>query len=147
MEREPKLPCAKGKVPRVERPRLADWIWHPRYAKLWWTAVPAYWLGMLGSRWSDQVDSFYSTTFAALLAVFAFPPLVLAILGVGWARALIDEGFVVLVGGYKCRSLGPSGLPSYIDPLDPRSGINWVGSEMNHSNQDLQEYYRRSRHG
>lgn len=118
--------------------KVADWLWRPLYAKLWWAAIPIYWSGMaLSLRW-PTLDAFYSSALAGFMTAFFFPPLVALILGFGFVRAwmsaearaapeerLEDEIYM------PSARYGPSGMPCEFDPLDPRAGILWVGNTLN----------------
>ncbi|RSU54928.1 hypothetical protein [Sphingobium yanoikuyae] len=118
--------------------RLGDWLWRPLCAKLWWAAVPLYWLGMWASHYSQAAEDLYGSALAGYLTVFFFPPLVALILSYGFFREwlarllpseaapLSSEDWFPDPDGY-----GPSGMPWEFDPLDPRSGALWVGNTLN----------------
>lgn len=118
--------------------RIGDWLWRPGYVKLWWAAVPLYWLGMGFSQRSEVLYLFYSSALAGYLTIFFFPPLVALILCHRFFREWLrkipqadgeplfpDEMFL------RSDSYGPSGMPWEFDPLDPRSGAHWNGSPLN----------------
>ena len=113
-----------------ERPRASDWLWRQWHAKLWWTAMAAYWLGKVGSIYLPALGEFYTSTLAGFLNVAFFPPLALIVLGLGYARAWFawsDWGFVEPTHEqmFPKRSVGGMRDP-YSDPLDPRSGaLHW----------------------
>lgn len=117
------------------RPKASDWLWHPRLAKLWWFAIPVYWSIKLASLWIEPLDVMNEPGWFGYLNILFFPPLVLMILGTGWVRALIDTGHVVIEPYHEPPfSNGPSGLPYHRDPLDPRSGVLWIGNPANPQN-------------
>lgn len=118
--------------PIVPRPKALDWLWRPRLVKAWWLAIPVYWTIKLGSYWLEPLDFLNEPGWFGYLNILFFPPLVLMILGTAWVRALIDTGYVE-IGQYIEPPFyrGPSGLPYYRDPLDPRSGPNWIGNPLN----------------
>lgn len=117
--------------PIVPRPKASDWLWRPWIAKTWWLAIPIYWSIKLASLWVEPLDVMNEPGWFGYLNILFFPPLVLMILGARWVRALIDTGHVV-IGTYEETPMdrGPSGLPWYSDPLDPRSGPNWIGNPI-----------------
>lgn len=118
--------------------RIGDWLWRPLHAKLWWAAVPLYWIGMGAGRYSDAVAEFYNSALAGYLTIFFVPPMVALILCFGffreWLAALppFEETTYSPDDCFPDRdSYGPSGMPSEFDPLDPRSGTLWVGNTLN----------------
>jgi hypothetical protein len=119
---------------------LRNWIWRPWYAKLWWSGVPVYWLGMLASLKIDVLAEIYHSAAGGYLNVFFFPPIVALTLSFGflrlWLASLptrdpdeIDDG-----PGWNDRRFGPSRMPRQFDPLDPASGPLWVGNTLNPTN-------------
>lgn len=119
----------------AERPRASDYLWRPWYARLWWAAIPVYWIGMAVSSRVPLLADFYDLALAGYLNVLFFPPTALMVLGVGYVRERIapidwsgasDPGdWVYSVNGDR----GPSRMPFYVDPLDPRSGPYWIGDQ------------------
>ncbi|WP_257555882.1 hypothetical protein [Sphingobium sp. CFD-2] len=121
-----------------DAPNIGDFVWRPRYAKLWWAAVPIYWLGMAGSLRFSFLAQFYDSALAGFLTVFFFPPLVSLILGFGflrkWLEAIPQSGEQSQAFDDSCfmsDRFGPSGMPCEFDPLDARSGALWVGNTLN----------------
>lgn len=119
-------------------PNIGDFLWRPRYAKLWWAAVPIYWLGMAGSLRFSLLAEFYESAVAGFLTVFFFPPIVALILCFGFFRewlATLQPADELTLSPDDCfpnsDSYGPSGMPWEFDPLDPRSGALWNGSPLN----------------
>ena len=117
--------------------RLWDWLWRPWYAKLWWSGVAIYWLGMLASLKTDALAELYHSAAGGYLNVLFFPPIVALVLSFGflkcWLARLpaaeydeIDEE-----GYWRKRMLGPSGMPREVDPLEPSSGAFWIGNPLN----------------
>lgn len=113
-------------------PRARKWIWTPRYAKFWWSAIPCWWLGMAGSVYFDSLAQFYSSALAGVMNVFFFPPVVFMMLGIGffreWVSSLLNDEEV---------NWSPAPHPDFIDdscgrdnPMDPRSGPLWVGNNL-----------------
>lgn len=116
---EPVVPPEEG-----VRQRAADYLWRPWYAKLWWAAIPIYWLGMAASSSVPVLADFYASALAGFLNVLFFPITALLVLGVGFARAWLDrieengEGRAVMHEELFPRSL----YDPYTDPGNPLSG-------------------------
>lgn len=70
-----------------ERYRIGHWIWEPWYAKLWWFAIPAYWV-LIFSMPRGLVYAYVWSGFVALLNLFFMPVTAFLILGFGflWRR-------------------------------------------------------------
>jgi len=118
------------------RPHASDWLWHPWYAKLWWSAVPVYWIGAAASVKIEALAGFYDTAFAGYCNVLFFPMTVLLVLGVGFARAWIEalptDGAVpwseqeIIWPRHELGKPDPS-----IDMFDPYSGTLYIGNALN----------------
>ena len=121
----------------ADKLRLRDWLWRPWYAKLWWSGVPVYWLGMLATLKLHVLADVYRSAAAGYLNIFFFPPLVALILSFGFFRAwLVRLNHFAGIGALDENCLfndkyGPSGMPWEFDPLDPRSGAFWIGNPLN----------------
>ena len=120
--------------------RLRNWLWRPWYAKLWWSGVPVYWLGMLATLKLDALAEVYRSAAGGFLNVLFFPPIVAIVLSFGflrhWLASLpahdpdeMDDG-----GLWNSRRFGPSRMPRQFDPPDPASGPLWVGNTLNPMN-------------
>jgi hypothetical protein len=112
------------------RPRPRDWLWRPWYARLWWAFAALYWVGKLGSYWSQALDNLYTNAFAGYLNIVLYPVTLLMVLGVGFVRAWME--YRGLEWGAPTHDdlfppLSVGGLRDpYSDPLDPKSGmIHW----------------------
>jgi len=126
----------EASIAAAPQPRASDWLWRPWYAKLWWSAVPVYWIGAAASVKIEWLAAFYGTAFAGYCNMFFFPMTALLVLGVGFARAWIDalpSGEMPLSfeselpwWERESRELGPS-----VDPRDPASGTLFVGNPLN----------------
>jgi len=117
--------------------RISEWLWRPWYAKIWWTSIPVYWLGMAASSFVPPLADFYASGLAGFLNILFYPVTALLVLGVGFARAWLDR----IEWGGEGRAMvheelfpRPVIVPS-TDRFDPRSGSLYVGSD--------QEWYRR----
>ncbi|QJU58421.1 hypothetical protein HL653_12145 [Sphingomonas sp. AP4-R1] len=137
----------------TERPKLSAWLWQPWYAKLWWVAIPVWWLGMAASARIDFLESFYRGALAGYLNILFFPMTALMVLGVGYVRERLDD-FVGQGHGmplsadeeadeeevfFRRRALEEherlaKRWRSGFDPSDPRSGPLWIGSPLNPHN-------------
>ncbi len=120
--------------------RLRDWLWRPWYAKLWWSGVPAYLLGMLASVKIDALAEVYHSAAGGFLNILFFPPMVTLVLSFGFLRQRLaslpaqEDGEFDEDAFWESRKYGPSGLPKEIDPLDSSSGALWIGSSLNPHN-------------
>jgi hypothetical protein len=65
-------------------PRLAHWLWRPWYARVWWAGASLYWLGKLGSYWSEGLNAVFTTALAGYLNVAFFPPAIILVLANGF---------------------------------------------------------------
>lgn len=116
---------------------LRNWIWRPWHAKLWWSGVPVYWLGMLASLKIDALAEIYHSAAGGYLNVFFFPPIVALVLSFGFLKCWLarlpatDEDEMDEEEYWRKRKLGPSGMPKEVDPLEPTSGAFWIGSPLN----------------
>lgn len=137
MTQEIQMPDIEDGTPRDanQRAALSDYLWRPWYARLWWAAIPVYWAGMAVSPHVPLLTDFYDLAFAGYLNVLFFPPTALMVLGVGYVRKRMGpvdwsdprdpDDHIYGVNSDR----GPSGMPFYVDPLDPRSGPYWIGNQ------------------
>jgi len=122
-------------IAAAPRPHASDWLWRPWYAKLWWSAVPAYWIGAAVSVKSEPLAAFYDSALAGYCNVLFFPMTALLVLGAGFARAWIEAPPAreessdlgdVLIWPERFGKPHPC-----FDQLDPWSGTLWVGNPAN----------------
>jgi hypothetical protein len=71
-------------------PVARDWLWRPWYAKLWWIAIPLYWITATASLKIPALWAFFETALAGYLNVLFFPFTALLVLGFGFVRAWLD---------------------------------------------------------
>jgi hypothetical protein len=76
--------------PTIERPRLANWVWRPWYAKLWWALCAVYWTGSVGAFLIEPLNHFYSSGLASFLNIALYPAFTFVVLSVGWVIAWKD---------------------------------------------------------
>ncbi len=105
----------------VVRLRAADYLWHPWYAKLWWAAIPVYWLPAGGIFKIDLVTEFYSSAAAVYLNILFLPLTALVVLGFGYARAWREsaewiEGELPQHNRSSIFYRRVGGPPAYLDP-------------------------------
>ena len=123
-------------------PRAADWLWHPWYAKLWWSAVPIYWLPAGGPFRIDFLAGFYSSGIALYLNILFLPVTALVVLGFGYARRLRESDDWIEDGNpehNRASSLyrrTPGSPPAFLDPFSPLSGSSWVGSSESQARRE-----------
>lgn len=131
MEDERNVDAVETDGALADRPRAADWIWRPWYAKLYWSAALLYWSVFLASWIWRLLPDFFSSVGGAYLGLAFHPLTVLIVLGFGFVRAFFSTGEWEWVErtheeGIPRKSVGGLRNP-YADPLDPRSGMNWIG--------------------
>ncbi len=123
-------------VPAEEwvRPRAADYLWRPWYAKLWWAAIPIYWLPAGSPFGIDFLADFYTSSVGIYLNIFFLPVTALIVLGFGFARRWREsdawsETYPAEHGRASAfHRRTPGSPPAYMDPLSPLSGSMWIGS-------------------
>lgn len=125
------------------RPRSSAWLWRPWYAKLWWTGIPIWWLGMAASTRVPALEAFYDSAMAGFLNILFFPITALMILGVGYVQSRlatfpragdgvpISEETVARVARlWDEHERGMEDLHATTDMFDPRSGTLWIGNPL-----------------
>jgi len=119
---------------------LSDWIWRSWYAKLWWALILIYWIGAGVALKVEPLALFYDSALAGFINVFMFPPTVLIVLGAAYLRdrmAPIDWSNLEPIDWNnppfgRHHEIGMP--PPEINPLDPRSGVVWIGNPANPMN-------------
>jgi len=119
--------------------KIGDWLWRPFHARVWWSAVPLYWAGVVASTRVEFLSDFYGSALAGFINVLLFPPIVALILSYGFLKAWlaathldVDDEAEKYWEPSRSRNC-PSGVLREFDPLDPVSGSNWIGSPLNPS--------------
>lgn len=127
--------------------RASDWLWRPLCAKLWWAAIPIWWLGMAASTHIPALESFYGSPLAGFLNILFFPMTALMVLGLGYAQQwlahfpaggngvpLSDEGAsaVAYLEAEDIRALEE--FKGSTDIYDPRSGGLFIGNPLSPQN-------------
>ncbi|MDB5575740.1 MAG: hypothetical protein JWR80_916 [Bradyrhizobium sp.] len=115
-------------------PRASDWLWRPWYAKLWWAAIPIYWLPAGSPFGIDYFAGFYTGSVGVYLDVIFLPVTALVVLGFGYARRLRESGHWIEItdsehnraSAFYRRS--PASPPAYADPVSPLYGSIWYES-------------------
>lgn len=112
------------------RPRPADWFWRPWYAKLWWAAIPLYWLPAGGPTRIDALQVFYKSGWALVPNLLLLPITALLFLGFGYFRELLAIGSAASDWyDYDAGEPRRAGFPHpTMDEFDPRSGPLWIGN-------------------
>ncbi|MBN8818664.1 MAG: hypothetical protein J0I80_08085 [Sphingomonas sp.] len=116
------------------RPRVADYLWHPWYAKLWWVAIPIYWLPAGAPFGIGFLADFYTSGVGLYLNLVFLPVTALAVLGFGFARRWREsEAWSETYSIEHSRTSAlhqrtPGSPPAYMDPLSPLSGSIWIGN-------------------
>lgn len=134
----------------VDQPKLSAWLWRPWYAKLWWSAIPVWWLGMAATTRSPMLAAFYGGALAGYLNVLFFPITALMVLGVGYVRERLDnfvepgdgtplsaedeEAFIAAQLAWEKHNEIMENIGRGSDIFDPRSGPFWIGNPNNPNN-------------
>ncbi len=101
-------------------PRVADWLWHPWYAKSTWALTLLYWIGLelMITIPYDRLNIYLVNVMVLLIFVFN-PITVVAALGYGFLKAKVACGeWVITPGPPQQRPL----VDPTSDPFDMRSG-------------------------
>lgn len=139
----------RNNVSVPDAPKLSAWLWSPWYAKLWWAAIPVWWISMAVSTRVDALETFYRGALAGYLNILFFPVTALMVLGVGYVRERLDT----FVGQGEGRPLSDEEREEFFarrrweqhdhlmesigkgtDMFDPRSGPLWIGNPNNPNN-------------
>ncbi|CAM4218405.1 MAG: hypothetical protein ACOY4N_00010 [Pseudomonadota bacterium] len=135
------------KTTTAARRPATDWLWRPWYAKLWWTTIPAWWIGMAASTRVPALGSFYDSALAGFLNILFFPPTALMVLGVcyvqqrltlfpmsGESALLSDEATdaMAYLEAEDVRALEE--FKASTDIYDPRSGGLFIGNPLSPQN-------------
>ncbi|PZU64037.1 hypothetical protein [Sphingobium sp.] len=133
-------------------PKVSEWLWRPWYAKLWWAAIPVWWLGMAVATRVDFLAALYGGALAGYLNILFFPMTALMVLGVGYARERLDnfvgQGVGMPLTAEEEQDLAEmtrqrisadhermmNDIRARSNPLDPRSGPLWIGNTLNPNN-------------
>ena len=126
-----------GELPQnALAPRAADWLWHPWYAKLWWVAIPIYWLPAGRPFGIDFLADFYTSGVGAYLNIVFLPVTALVVLGFGYVRKLRESGYwVEMTDNERNRASAfyrraPYSPPAHADPISPLYGsISYENAE------------------
>lgn len=73
--------------PTIEKPRLANWVWRPWYAKLWWSLITVHWTAAVGALLFGPLRNFYGSDLAGYLNIALHPVFAFFILSIGWMIA------------------------------------------------------------
>lgn len=127
--------------------RASDWLWHPWYAKLWWAAIPVWWVGMAVSTGSPALGSFYDSVLAGFLNILFFPMTTLMVLGVGYVQQwlahfptpgdgepLSDEAAAAVAHLEAENDRALEAFKARTNIYDPRSGGLFIGNPLSPQN-------------
>ncbi|MDB5709608.1 MAG: hypothetical protein JWL96_1678 [Sphingomonas bacterium] len=122
--------------------RASDWLWHPWYAKLWWAAIPIYWIPAGSPFGIDYLAGFYNSGISVYLDIVFLPVTALVVLGFGYARRLREsEHWVEITDSEHNRASAfyrrsPYSAPAYADSLSPLSGPRWIWSRQSRARRE-----------
>jgi len=71
---------------------LSSWLWRPWYAKLWWVAIPVYWLVMGEPTRPEFLNPFADSGYAVITNIIFIPFTALFALGIGFFRQAAIDG-------------------------------------------------------
>lgn len=122
---------------------LADWLWRPWHAKLWWATIPVWWAGMAVSTKIAPLEAFYDSALAGFLNLLFFPMTALVVLGIGyvqhWLAAfpkagdgipISDEAAAKVAKLWEEHERGMEDLHAMSDIHNPRSGGLYIGNPL-----------------
>lgn len=72
--------------------RLSDWLWRPWYAKIWWAAIPLYWLTITAPFRTAFLNEYLRSSFAGYMHAVFTPITATAVLGFGFLRRALKKG-------------------------------------------------------
>ncbi len=131
---EPEPPIGTAVESGAVAPRASDWLWRPWYAKLWWAAIPIYWIPAGSPFGFDYLAGFYSGGISVYLDIVFLPVTALVVLGFGYARRLREsEHWVEITDSERNRASAfyrrsPASPPAYADPVSPLYRSIWYES-------------------
>lgn len=125
------------------RRSASRWLWRPWYAKLWWAAIPVWWLGMAFASRVPALENIYDSAFGGFLNILFFPMTALMVLGVGYVRHHLN-GFAASGKGSVIadQSLEDEHerdfdeLNSAFDIYNPKSGGLYIGNPLSFQHPD-----------
>lgn len=93
---------------------LSNWLWRPWYAKIWWAAIPAYWLAMGEPTRPSFLDAFADSGYAIITNIAFIPITALVVLGAGFVRQAAIDG-----------RLGPPQADRMFPGHRPKDDVAW----------------------
>lgn len=112
---------------RADLLRASDWLWKPWYAKLWWAAVPVYWIGAIASMEAPALRGLYESVLFAYFNIAFMPFTPLVVLGVGYAREWM--GPIEWGGPLDDDWMGRRREAEASDPSNPASGVLYTSRQ------------------
>lgn len=110
--------------------RPSDYFWRPWYAKVWWIAIPLYWLPM-GTAWGALLEKFYMSGIGIVTNIIFLPVTAGLILGFRYLRRIFaDAEAPVSWQDYDVWFQRPGAPPPWADESNPRSGAQWIVDQL-----------------
>jgi hypothetical protein len=113
---------------------LSNWLLRPWYAKLWWAAIPVYWLAMGEPTRPEFLNAFADSGYAVVTNIIFVPITALFALGVGFFRQAAIDGWLEPLPAYQMKPISWSpeetGWYSTLNPNRFRNEI--IRKHMNH---------------
>ena len=106
---------------------LSNWLWRPWYAKLWWAAIPVYWLAMGEPTRPEFLNAFADSGYAVVTNIIFIPITALAVLGVGFFRQAAIDGRLEPLPADRMKRMrrAPAGT-GWNDPRSPNRFRNAI---------------------
>lgn len=127
--------------------RASDYLWQPWYAKLWWAAIPVWWLNRAASANIETLSDFFESAPAGFLNVLFFPLTAVMVLGLGYAQRWVDgfmkAGDTTERSDVRAAAVADleeqhdrafEALNASTDIHDPGSGVLYVGNALSPNN-------------
>jgi len=100
--------------------RLSNHLWRPWYAKLWWAAIPLYWLAMGEPTRPAFLDGFADSGFALVTNMLFVPIIPIVVFGMRFVRHAATVGRVEPLSRNAHRIFGrPSDEDSWCSLQNP----------------------------
>ncbi|MDF0487738.1 hypothetical protein PX554_06320 [Sphingomonas sp. H39-1-10] len=111
------------------RPRARDYFWRPWYAKLWWAAIPLYWIVVADPTRPTFIDPLVRGGYTAITNIVFLPMTAILVLGFRFFGGLLDRQAQAFDAEFEVGTYRPAGYPHpTIDEFDPASGPRWIGN-------------------
>lgn len=109
--------------------RARDYFWRPWHAKLWWAAIPLYWILVADPTRPPFMDSVVRGGYTSVTNIVFLPLTAILVLGFRFFDGLLHHQDQPLDTELEIGAHRPAGYPHpTIDEFDPASGPRWIGN-------------------